>query len=122
MLSMLSLLATDAKRARFGMSFWLLGWLKQDFRREVEKELRGREEEPSELIYFKIYKSQIRPPPERSATLPWRCCCYCPLGSIKTGAIRPSRIFIFPCTLLSLSRRQPERRSSSRSTRAGPWS
>jgi hypothetical protein len=26
---------------------------------EVEKELTGREEEPSELIYFKVYKSQI---------------------------------------------------------------
>src|ERR1035441_880234 len=32
---------------------------KEDFRREVEKELTGREEEPSELIDFKIYKSQI---------------------------------------------------------------
>jgi hypothetical protein len=32
---------------------------KEDFRREVEKELTGKEEEPSELIYFKIYKSQI---------------------------------------------------------------
>ncbi len=30
-----------------------------DFRREVEKELTGKEEEPSELIYFKVYKSQI---------------------------------------------------------------
>ena len=29
------------------------------FRREVEKELTGREEEPSELVYFKVYKSQI---------------------------------------------------------------
>ena len=29
------------------------------FRREVEKELTGREEEASELIYFKVYKSQI---------------------------------------------------------------
>jgi hypothetical protein len=29
------------------------------FRREVEKELTGKEEEPSELIYFKVYKSQI---------------------------------------------------------------
>ena len=27
------------------------------FTREVEKELTGRESEPSELIYFKIYKS-----------------------------------------------------------------
>jgi hypothetical protein len=30
-----------------------------DFRREVEKEMTGKEEEPSELIYFKVYKSQI---------------------------------------------------------------
>jgi hypothetical protein len=29
------------------------------FRREVEKELTGREEESSELIHFKVYKSQI---------------------------------------------------------------
>ena len=29
------------------------------FRRAVEKELMGREEEPSYLIYFKVYKSQI---------------------------------------------------------------
>ena len=33
---------------------------KEDFRREVEKELTGREEEPSELMYFKVYKSQIQ--------------------------------------------------------------
>jgi hypothetical protein len=33
--------------------------LKEGFKREVEKELTGREEEPSELIYFKVYKSQI---------------------------------------------------------------
>jgi hypothetical protein len=32
---------------------------REDFIREVEKELTGREEEPSELIYFKIYKSQL---------------------------------------------------------------
>jgi len=29
------------------------------FRREVEKELTGKDEEPSELIYFKVYKTQI---------------------------------------------------------------
>src|SRR5215831_14624709 len=29
------------------------------FKREVEKELTGKEEEPSELIYFKVYKSQM---------------------------------------------------------------
>jgi hypothetical protein len=28
---------------------------REDFRREVEKELTEREEEPSELIYFKVY-------------------------------------------------------------------
>ncbi len=32
---------------------------KEDLRREVEKELTGKEEEPSELIYFKVYKSQV---------------------------------------------------------------
>src|SRR6266853_1069180 len=32
---------------------------KEDFRRAVEKELTGKETEPSELIYFKVYKSQI---------------------------------------------------------------
>ncbi len=32
---------------------------REDFRREVEKELTGREEEPWELIYFKVYKNQI---------------------------------------------------------------
>jgi hypothetical protein len=32
---------------------------KEDFRREVEKELTGQDSEPWELIYFKVYKSQI---------------------------------------------------------------
>ena len=32
---------------------------KDQFRREVEKELTGKETETSELIYFKLYKSQI---------------------------------------------------------------
>jgi len=32
---------------------------REEFRRAVEKELTGREEEPSELIYFKVYKSQF---------------------------------------------------------------
>jgi hypothetical protein len=32
---------------------------REDFRRAVEKELTGKETEPSELIYFKVYKSQI---------------------------------------------------------------
>lgn len=32
---------------------------KEEFRREVEKELTGEDREPSELVYFKVYKSQI---------------------------------------------------------------
>jgi hypothetical protein len=32
---------------------------REEFKREVEKELTGREREPHEIIYFKIYKSQI---------------------------------------------------------------
>ena len=32
---------------------------REEFRRAVERELTGREEEPSELMYFKVYKSQI---------------------------------------------------------------
>jgi hypothetical protein len=51
---------------RDGQDFDCATWLhkaralpKEEFRREVEKELTGKEEEPSELIYFKLYKSQI---------------------------------------------------------------
>ena len=32
---------------------------KAEFQREVERELTGQDREPSELIYFKVYKSQI---------------------------------------------------------------
>jgi hypothetical protein len=32
---------------------------REEFKREVEKKLTGRETEPHEIIYFKIYKSQI---------------------------------------------------------------
>jgi hypothetical protein len=32
---------------------------KEQFKREVEKELTGRDSEPHEIIYFKLYKSQI---------------------------------------------------------------
>ncbi len=32
---------------------------KDEFQREVEKELTGRDKEPHEIVYFKIYKSQI---------------------------------------------------------------
>ena len=56
-----------AKLARKqGQRFESATWLhrarqmpKEDFKREVEKELTGKDSEPSELIYFKVYKSQI---------------------------------------------------------------
>ncbi|MGA3319075.1 MAG: hypothetical protein ABSC64_21875 [Candidatus Korobacteraceae bacterium] len=32
---------------------------KAEFQREVEKELTGKDSEPSELIYFKVYKTQV---------------------------------------------------------------
>jgi hypothetical protein len=51
---------------RDGQDFICAPWVhkarhmrKEDFRREVERELTGKDEEPSELIYFKVYKSQI---------------------------------------------------------------
>jgi len=50
---------------RDGQRFESATWLhkaqslpKEQFKAEVEKELTGRESEPSELIYFKVYKSQ----------------------------------------------------------------
>src|SRR6059036_2699470 len=53
-------------RSRDGQGFDCATWLhkarvlpKEQFRREVEKELTGREAEPWEIIYFKLYKSQI---------------------------------------------------------------
>ncbi len=33
---------------------------REQFQQEVERELTGKESEPYELIYFKVYKSQIR--------------------------------------------------------------
>jgi hypothetical protein len=56
-----------AKLARAeGQGFDCATWLhkarlmpKEEFKREGEKELTGRESEPHEIIYFKIYKSQI---------------------------------------------------------------
>jgi len=53
-------------RSRDGQGFDCAIWLhkarvlpKEQFRREVEKELTGKETEPWEIIYFKLYKSQI---------------------------------------------------------------
>jgi hypothetical protein len=56
-----------AKLARKqGQRFESATWLhkarqmpREDFKREVEKELTGKDSEPSELIYFKVYKSQM---------------------------------------------------------------
>src|SRR5205809_3056156 len=53
-------------RSRDGQGFDCAIWLhkarvlsKDEFRREVERELTGKETEPWEIIYFKLYKSQI---------------------------------------------------------------
>src|SRR5437868_2568015 len=53
-------------RRRNGQEFDCATWLhkarempKDEFRREVEKELTGKETEPWEIVYFKLYKSQI---------------------------------------------------------------
>jgi hypothetical protein len=53
-------------RRRNGQDFDCATWLhkahempKEQFRREVEKELTGRETEPREIIYFKLYKSHL---------------------------------------------------------------
>jgi len=51
---------------RDGQAFDCATWLhkanelpKEDFKREVERHLTGQETEPWELIYFKLYKSQL---------------------------------------------------------------
>ena len=51
---------------RDGQEFDCATWLhkarempKDEFRREVEKELIGKETEPWEIVYFKLYKSQL---------------------------------------------------------------
>ncbi len=53
-------------RRRDGQEFDCATWLhrarvlpKEEFRREVEKELTGKDSEPAEIVYFKLYKSQI---------------------------------------------------------------
>ena len=51
-----------AEGQRFDCATWLhkaRSLPKDQFKREVEKELTGRETEPWEIIYFKVYKSQI---------------------------------------------------------------
>jgi hypothetical protein len=57
-------LAKIARRDRedFDCATWLhkaKALPKEEFRQEVEKELTGKESEGSEIIYFKLYKSQI---------------------------------------------------------------
>jgi hypothetical protein len=51
---------------RDGQAFDCATWLhkanelpKEDFKREVERHLTGQDTEPWELIYFKLYKSQL---------------------------------------------------------------
>ncbi len=53
-------------RRKEGQEFDCATWLhkarelpKEEFRREVEKELTGKDTEASEIVYFKLYKSQI---------------------------------------------------------------
>jgi hypothetical protein len=53
-------------RSRNGEGFKCANWLHkaktlshQEFQHEVEKELNGQDSEPHELIYFKVYQSQI---------------------------------------------------------------
>ena len=45
------------------------GTAKKQFRREVQKELTARETEASELVYFKLYKSEIPLSSRRSKTV-----------------------------------------------------
>jgi len=47
---------------RFESATWLhkaRAMPKEEFKREVEKELTGKDSEPSELIFFKVYRSQV---------------------------------------------------------------
>jgi len=54
--------AGEGEGKRFDCATWLhkaREMPKEQFKQEVEKELTGRETEPWEIIYFKLYKSQI---------------------------------------------------------------
>src|SRR5581483_9464918 len=49
-------------RDRFDSGSWLAkaqSMSREEFRHEVEKHLTGEDTEPSDIIYFKLYKSQI---------------------------------------------------------------
>jgi hypothetical protein len=49
-------------REQFDCATWLYKATelpKEEFKREVEKHLTGQETEPWEIIYFKVYKSQL---------------------------------------------------------------
>ncbi len=53
-----------ADRQEFDCATWLhraRSMPKEQFKREVEQHLTGQETEPSEIIYFKLYRSQICP-------------------------------------------------------------
>ena len=54
--------AARAEGERFDCAPWVhkaRSMPREEFVREVEKELTGRESEPHEIIYFKIYRSRI---------------------------------------------------------------
>ena len=49
-------------RQQFDCATWLhkaREMRKEEFKQEVERELTGRETEPWEMVYFRLYKSQI---------------------------------------------------------------
>jgi hypothetical protein len=51
-----------AEGQRFNCAPWVhktRSMAREDFTREVNRELTGRETEPHEIIYFRLYKSQI---------------------------------------------------------------
>src|SRR5205823_5293343 len=57
----LAKLARSRDSQNFDCATWLhkRAMLKEEFHQEVEKELTGKASEPHEIIYFKLYKSQI---------------------------------------------------------------